>query len=673
MKTVIRYSVYALAAAFLLIGCMDKENALNEVGGEKVQFSFYADNVTLKSTYNESYQLCWDDQNDKVGVFIGTGTSNAQASISRGEDGVAMFTAEVSPYQAGDMVYGYYPYSASLNKASEATLEIPTVQCQAEETKFNGEYNPLIVKPVALETGSETAASQPVALQFYQTAAVAEFDVYSSNAAYVGEQVKSITFKAAGVAGTLSVDLTSGNPAAVQVKTPSDEVTVLLNKFVLVSATEKERLIYLAMIPGTYTGELVLTTDRATYTYIGQEINYERASCKRFKLDLNRGTREEKNTGIYEWNVTQSDLNAMISTPKSVGSPALYWYINGSNYCFDADDTEAHRGVSIGHSGSLTDITLSTSDYKGTIKAVVVNAAVSNRNGATKAELTVSVNGVAVETKVIETSGYADGKEGETAGQPMDYIFKLAQPVENGRVDVHYKLVVCEQGSPNGMYLKSIQILDKDFEIETVSLEEMQAKWSTPYMTFNEAGWICDNGKKLWNESHGGEPFLTHSANNKTGGLGFGEAYIVVDLGELTSIASIGCHCGSSAWGKSVNKVEFFFTDQYPLLPGITDYWRYILNSSANSSTSETTEGYQTAHAKMTAYDATVDWISIGERKQLAWYYQRDYNAHVPFNKIGVYPKARFIKVQLKSWGGDRGALSEIWVTRVKSVDGQPL
>ena len=92
----------------------------------------------------------------------------------------------------------------------------------------------------------------------------------------------------------------------------------------------------------------MLTTDRATYTYTGQEINYDRASCKRFKLDLNRGTREVKNTGIYEWYPTQNELNAMIKTPQLVGSPAMYWFLNGSNYCFDAADTEALRGVSIG-------------------------------------------------------------------------------------------------------------------------------------------------------------------------------------------------------------------------------------------------------------------------------------------------------------------------------------
>jgi hypothetical protein len=189
-------------------------------------------------------------------------------------------------------------------------------------------------------------------------------------------------------------------------------------------------------------------------------------------------------------------------------------------------------------------------------------------------------------------------------------------------------------------------------------------------MTYNEAGWLCENGKKLWNESHGGEPYLTHSASNKAL---FGESFIVVDLGAPTSIASIGCHCGSGRWGTAVNKVEFFFTDQYPLTPGITDDWKYIFNSTASASTSETTDGYKNAHTKMTIYDATVNWTSIGERKQLAWYWQRDYNAHVPYNKIGVYPKARYIKVQIKSWGGDRGVLSDIWVTRVKSVDGQPL
>ena len=670
MKTIFRISFAALATTFMLAGCMEKEMSSPEVAGAKVPFKFCSDEVALKSTYGEGYKLCWEDATDKVGVFIGNSTANAQATISRDADSKAVFTAEVNAWQAGDLVYGYYPYSASVGTLTEAMLEIPAVQRQAEEKKFNGAYNPLIVKPKALENGSEAPAGLPVSLQFYQTAAVAEFDVFSSNASYVGEQVKSITFKADNVAGAFALDLTSGRPEIAQLKTPSNEVTVLLDKFVLVSATEQERLIYLAMVPGTYSGQLVLTTDRATYTYEGQQIDYGRASCKRFKLDLGRGAREVKATGIYEWYPTQTEMNAVTREPQLVGSPALWWVIDGTNYCFDAADTEAHRGVSIGHKGSLTDITLATSDYKGLIKAVVVNAAVSNRNGNTKAELTVSVAGTVVGTKVIETTGYADGKEGETAGQPMDYVFKLDQPVENGKVEVHYKLVTCEEGSPNGMYLKSIQILDKDFEIETVSLDEMQSKWTTPYMTYNDAGWLCENGKKLWNESHGGEPYLTHSASNKAT---FGESYIVVDLGAPTSIASIGCHCGSGRWGTAVNKVEFFFTDQYPLTPGITEDWKYIFNSSASASTSETTDGYKNAHTKMTTYDATVNWTSIGERKQLAWYYQRDYNAHVPYNKIGVYPKARYIKVQIKSWGGDRGVLSDIWVTRVKSVDGQPL
>lgn len=670
MKTIIRLSLGVLASVLMLAGCMEKEMSVPECVGEKVPFKFCSDEVALKSTYGEGYQLEWNDEQDKVGIFISSSTANAQSTISRDENSVAVFTAEVSPWQAGDMVYGYYPYSESVGSLTEAVLEIPSVQTQSEEKVFNGAYNPLMVKPKALETSSSEAGEMPVSLQLYQLAAVAEFDVYSSNEAYVGEQVKSITFKAEGVAGTFALDLTSDNPTIPQLSTSSDEVTVQLNKFVLVSATEQERLIYLAMVPGSYSGQLILTTDRATYTYDGQQLDYGRASCRRFKLNLNEGTREVRATGIYYWEPTQSELNAMISTPQSVGSPALYWHLNGTNYCFDAADTEAHRGVSIGITSNLTDMTLTTNDYKGIIKAVVVNAAVSNRNGYTKAELTVSVNGTAVETKVIETTAYADGKEGETAGQPMDYVFKLAQPVENGRIDVNYKLVTCESGSPNGMYLKSIQILDKDFELETVSLEEMQSMWSTPYMTYNEAGWNCNNGKTLWNESHGGEPYLTHSSANKDT---FGESFIVVDLGVPTSIASIGCHCGSTRWGTAVNKVEFFFTDDYPLTPGITDDWKYIFHSTSDSSTSETTDGYKNAHTKMTTYDATVDWISIGERKQLAWYWLRDYNAHVPYNKIGVYPKARYIKVQLKSWGGDRGALSEIWVTRVKSVDGQPL
>ena len=125
MKTIFRISFAALATTFMLAGCMEKEMSSPEVAGAKVPFKFCSDEVALKSTYGENYKLCWEDAKDQVGVFIGTSTANAQATISRDGDSKAVFTAEVNAWQAGDLVYGYYPFSASVGTLTEAMLEIP--------------------------------------------------------------------------------------------------------------------------------------------------------------------------------------------------------------------------------------------------------------------------------------------------------------------------------------------------------------------------------------------------------------------------------------------------------------------------------------------------------------------------------------------------------------------
>lgn len=675
MKTIVKTLFPVLTAVTMLSGCLNEDLGQTEaVGLEKVQFSFVADDDMTKTVYDGDYQLKWNDS-DKVGIFIGGTTVNAPATLSRDDDGRAVFTASVNAYKAGDLISGYYPYSESVSTNSPAVLEIPAEQNQYEANVFNGSYNPLMIKATPAAADAE-ASSEAMKLKFYQLGAVAEFDVYSSNKSHVGEQVKSIVYKAEGVAGTFEMDLTEESTTIASLKTKYDQVAVTMNKFVVVSQENKERLVYLAMVPGKYNGVLVVNTNRAAYTFDAKEVDFTRASVKRFLLDLDAADRNVVATGVYNWTVTAQDIKDMQTADKTIGSPAIKWSLSGTDIHVVGDDTHAFRGTGIGSSSKKTDMTLTTEAYVGTVKAVVVNASVSDYHKAASAQLSVYVNDMEVGTKTLQTIAYADHISASVDGQPMDHVFTLASPVQNPKIQVKMKLLTAEAdcGWDEGrMYLKTVQILDKDYKVEEILPEEKLAKWSTPYMTHNELGAASEGGSKLWNgvteyeAKDNNAPFRSYS---KAKVEEYGAPYVVVDLGEMTSVASIGCQTGSEAFGALVKEVEFFIADQPVISPGYSKEWSAIFTSDESSDT------YKEHHAKMTVFDNDVKWISLGVAKHFGWYYQMPMYIHVPFSQIGTLPKTRYIKVVLNNYGANassKGVITEIYVNRVASVDGNPL
>ena len=252
-------------------------------GAGKIELRIPADEAT-KTVFGDNYEVKWNSE-DRIGIFVGT-SANVPASLTRIGD-KAYFTASVDAYEAGTELYAYYPYDAKAgNDAKGITLKIPYQQKQSELSVFNGSYNPMVAVPVKLPEAG-TALEQP--LKFRHIGAILEFDITNVPA---GETLKSVQFVAqTGYPATdnSSYNLTSvtedGNITAVP-GTYYKSVTVALSG---VQPGQSSK-VYMTLIPGTYSGNIYISTDKSLYRYVlTEQLVVTRAEVKTIKADLSSG------------------------------------------------------------------------------------------------------------------------------------------------------------------------------------------------------------------------------------------------------------------------------------------------------------------------------------------------------------------------------------------------
>lgn len=288
MRTDLIIYTAAIMAALSAVSC-SKELHEGTVpsdgnGAGKIELRIPADEAT-KTVFGDGYEVKWNDE-DKIGVFVGT-SANVPASLTR-IGGKAYFTATVDEYEAGAVLYAYYPYNANAGTAAgKVTLKIPYQQKQSELSVFNGSYNPMVAVPVKLPAAGE-ALKQP--LKFRHIGAILEFDVTNVPA---GETLKSVQFivdeHSSGdkfpSADDLSYDLNkTEEDVEVDIIVPKGiyyrNVTVALDK----SGTASK--VYMTLIPGKYTGNIYISTDKSLYRFSGKTIEATRAEVKTITADL---------------------------------------------------------------------------------------------------------------------------------------------------------------------------------------------------------------------------------------------------------------------------------------------------------------------------------------------------------------------------------------------------
>lgn len=300
MKVNYMISTAAVLAALLTFSCTKdlQENApVSGKDSDKVTLLIAADEVT-KTTFGDDYEVKWEDASDKIGLFIASSSTNVPASLTRNEAGKAYFEATVSEYASGDKLCAYYPYADKAGTdASKVTLKIPYIQTQAEANKFNGANNPMIAVPVALPSAENVTDGTVVIqeqLKFRHVGAILEFDIIGVPS---GEKLKSVQFVADG--GFPATDNSVYDLTSVTENGDVNTVAGTYYKSVTVSLTDggfqdgQSSKVYMTLVPGKYTGNIYISTDKNLYRYAAKIIEADRSEVKTIKADLSSGSADK--------------------------------------------------------------------------------------------------------------------------------------------------------------------------------------------------------------------------------------------------------------------------------------------------------------------------------------------------------------------------------------------
>lgn len=301
MKVNYMISTAAVLAALLTVSCTKDLQENTPVSGkdsDKVTLLIAADEVT-KTTFGDKgdkYEVKWEDT-DTIGIFIASSSANVKASLKRIE-GKAYFAAKVSNYNAEDQLCAYYPYAENAGKdVSKVTLKVPYIQTQTAPDKFDGSNNPMVAVPIKLPSLENTADGTvviPEQLKFRHIGAVLEFDITGVPS---NEKLKSVQFVSSdGFPATDNsiYDLTSVTEAG-----DLNTVAGTYYKSVTVSLKDggftpgQSAKVYMTLVPGTYNGNIYISTDKNLYRYAGQTIDVDRAAVKTIKADLSSSSADK--------------------------------------------------------------------------------------------------------------------------------------------------------------------------------------------------------------------------------------------------------------------------------------------------------------------------------------------------------------------------------------------
>lgn len=295
MKKIMKLFVYVAAAAMTLASC--QKNEIDNQVPQEYEYTFLIGNADTKAVIGDE-SVVWED-GDQMGVYTkvasGTISKNAYGDITPGSPATMKMYSDQA-LAIGDYVYAYYPYNSdNEDRNLMVTLSIPSIQDGKDDM-------PMVAIPYCVESaiGSGQQDAPAGKIKFANLGSVIEFHVYSTTEAYNTEIVKSVTFNAEqAIAGDFTFDLTavdyskeetlaiSGYKATTVVSTLSTSTQVSADK-------NAATVVKMVVAPGSYTGNVVVTTDKAIYTYpISTAKAFKRSGVQPFGLNLRENVRQE--------------------------------------------------------------------------------------------------------------------------------------------------------------------------------------------------------------------------------------------------------------------------------------------------------------------------------------------------------------------------------------------
>ncbi len=233
---------------------------------------------------------------DKVGIYTSGNNvnSNILTTADVNQSPVEFIGTLIQPVSSGDMFYAYYPYNAAqLPDPTAVRLSIPATQKQTQAGVYNGESHPLVAVP--MEFSQEWSNAGRISnVRFRQLGAIVELQLYSSDEALRSEKIRSVTFESEDtpLAGDFSFDLKTVT-VKEELSISGYELNVVRTSLekpaAIPAASDKAARVYLTIAPGQYTGQIVVRTDAAKYTFrLTKAMTFERAVIKGLPADLAR-------------------------------------------------------------------------------------------------------------------------------------------------------------------------------------------------------------------------------------------------------------------------------------------------------------------------------------------------------------------------------------------------
>ena len=283
------YYFAAVAAMLLSFSCakeIEKASDDELVNGFEYVFNISDENSDLTKTTLDGTAVKWETD-DKIGVFA-TGTTNKYGQIKT-LNPVQFPVYLAAALSAGDKVYCYYPYNASNDSKTAATVSLTIPASQTGDFDAMPQVAIPYTAPADMAKGSTPVGD----INFCNLGSVIRFLVYSSTGAYDDETVKSIKFTAdKALAGNFTFDLTAvdyADPSTLSISGYGSLSAQTAQSPAVGTSTSNAGAADLVIAPGTYYGTILLVTDKAKYTYTLTEpnkITFARNKIKKIGLDL---------------------------------------------------------------------------------------------------------------------------------------------------------------------------------------------------------------------------------------------------------------------------------------------------------------------------------------------------------------------------------------------------
>jgi len=321
-----KYHLLVAVAALSLGACSTDDTQSGpepENGAYKLSFTVAEDSET-RTTLDAGDILRWKST-DQVGIYTGLYENPNTLTVVDVNQSPVEFNGvlehSVSP---GNMFYAYYPYNAAQSTAPSAVkLSIPAAQKQTKAGVYNGESNPLVAVPMEISVMSDSHECHMSSVRFRQLGAIVELQLFSSDEALRSESIRSVAFVSdTPLAGDFSFDLTTvtvKEELSITGYESKVATTLLEEPAAIPAAGGGAARVYLTIAPGQYTGQIVVNTDAAQYTFrLAKAMTFDRAVIKGLPADLAKAERE-----------ILSDAFIHFEDPKVKQICVLYWDKNG--------------------------------------------------------------------------------------------------------------------------------------------------------------------------------------------------------------------------------------------------------------------------------------------------------------------------------------------------------